>query len=155
MGHTEEIQPHTDQSAPKPVISIKGKTETELANHMASFFAARAKLVTDQEASKYINQVPIPDVENDIEIDINIEKTYDVEELFKGKKRPSLAAGPDTISHRHISDLMPVLKPVLQKAVDKPLEKFPDITRNYIRPVSYTHLRAHETPEHRVCRRLR
>ena len=131
----KQFDPTPDESAPKPEISIKGKTGTDLANHMATFFLDRAKLVSDEDAKKNIVHVPVPDVQNDVQIDI-IDKKYDVEELFKGKKKPTLAAGPDTISHRHIMDLMPVLKSVLQKALDKPLDNLPDVSRNYLRLLS-------------------
>ena len=117
----------------KPEISIKGKSGTDLANHMAKFFHQRAKLVSDEEAEKHIHNVPFPKENIGVTIDIDDTKKYDAEELFKGKKSPSLAAGPDTISHRHLQDLMPVLKPVLQKAIDKPLNKFQNIEHNYLR----------------------
>src|SRR5678816_4187617 len=41
----------------------------------------------------------------------------------------------------------------LQMGIERNLrEKVPEVTR--VVPVSYTHLRAHETPEHLVCRLL-
>ena len=36
----------------------------------------------------------------------------------------------------------------------RPAEEMQDGMRKNVKPVSYTHLRAHETPEHLVCRLL-
>ena len=63
-------------------------------------------------------------------------KQYSIPDLFKSKKKPTLAAGPDTISHRHIMDLMPAIEGVLQMAIDKPLNEFTDIKSNYTRLLS-------------------
>ena len=129
----KKFNPVPDLSEPKPVVSINGKSGEILANHMVHFFAKRAKLVSDDDALQYIDMVPYPKDKNDIQIEIDSNHVYKVEELFEGKKKPSLAAGPDSISHEHVCDLLPVIGPVLQKAIDKPLDKFPDIRRNFTR----------------------
>src|SRR5678815_6045019 len=62
-----------------------------------------------------------------------------------------LAPGLDAEQHRefiaalgHIAVADDLLEPGLQS----------EIVRGDVQPVSYTHLRAHETPEHLVCRLL-
>ena len=100
---------------------------------MANFFNKRAHLVSDEDAEKHAEFVPYPTHVDPSQVDIDDDFDYDVEDLFNGKKKPSLAAGPDTVSHRHIVDLLPALRNALQTAIDKPLMEFQDITRNYIR----------------------
>ena len=119
--------------APQPKIEINGKTGVELANHMAKFFLERAFLVSDESAAEHADSIPFPTGTWPDVIDLDDSKKYDVKELFKPKKKPSLAAGPDTISHRHIVDLMPAIEDSLQAAVDKPLDRFQNINSNYIR----------------------
>ena len=145
----KRFQPNKHVDTTRSSIMIDGKQGTELANYMAEYIRQRAQLVPPGEVIKHSEYIPLPraiqdviprntetcsSVESIIDIDDNME--YDVEDLFKSKKRANLSCGPDTISHRHIVDLMPVLKPVLQKAIDKPLTKFPDIRRNFNRLIS-------------------
>ena len=114
-------------------LEINGKTGIELANHMANFFRERAHLVSDENAADCSESIPFPVEEWSDQLDIDNTIVYDVKKLFKGKKKPTLAAGPDTVSHRHICDLMPVLEDSLQQAIDKPLLKFSNITDNFVR----------------------
>ena len=109
----KKFLPDPHYTSPMSALMIKGKSGIDLANHMATFFLDRAHLVTDQEAEECSNFIPYPNGDWETEIDIDDSILYDVKELFKGKKKPTLAAGPNTISHRHISDLMPVLEALL------------------------------------------
>ena len=118
---------------PRQRIRIKGKTGIELADHMANFCLERALLVTDEEATVCSEYIPFNCIEWPETIDINDNIEHDVKELFVGKKKPTLAAGPDTVSHRHLSDLMPVLENQLQLAIGKPLIEFSSIQQNFVR----------------------
>ena len=128
--------PDPHYTPPVKKMTINGKSGTDLANHMAKFFFDRAHLVSDEEADVCKNFIPFPKTNWEHEIDIDDSILYDVKKLFKTKKPPSLAAGPDTISHRHIIDLMPVLEKPLQAAINKPLEAFSDITTSHTRLLS-------------------
>jgi len=55
---------------------------------------------------------------------------------MRDKKKPSLSAGPDTISQRHVIDLLPALEEPLQLALGKPIDKLPDVSHNIIRLIS-------------------
>ena len=129
----KKFLPDPDYRPPSVKMEIRGKSGKELADHMAKFFYDRARLVSDEDAIKCEAHIPLPTVEPSTEIDIDDDVSYTVEELFKGKKKPSLAAGPDTISHRHIVDLMPSISDCLQASVDKPLNNFTDIRKSYTR----------------------
>jgi len=72
-------------------------------------------------------------VDQSKKLDYDSSKIYDVDKLFNGKKKPSLAAGPDTVSHRHIVDLMPSISGCLKASLDKPLLEFTDIRKSYTR----------------------
>ena len=129
----KKFLPDPDYRPPSFKMEIKGKSGKELADHMAKFFYDRAHLVSDEEADEFKTFIPMPSVDPSIKIDFDDNLKYTVEELFQGKKKPSLAAGPDTISHRHIVDLMPSLKECLQDSVEKPLTEFTDISKSYTR----------------------
>ena len=128
--------PDPSFSPPIKKLTIKGMSGIALANHMAKFFLDRAHLVSDEEAEFCSHAIPYPkgDWSETIEIDDSV--LLDVRTLFKSKKKPTLAAGPDTISHRHVMDLMPVIEKPLNLAVNKPLDAFPDITTSYTRLLS-------------------
>jgi hypothetical protein len=103
---------------------------------MANFFLERAHLVDEQDASTCVDFIPGPTASWDTEIDIDDDILYDVNTLFKSKKPPSLAAGPDTVSHRHVMDLLPAIGDHIQSAIEKPLDKFTDISTSYTRLLS-------------------
>ena len=119
-------------------LSIQGKTGNEMANHMADFLVKRAFLVEASEIKENCESIPFP--RNPPKETLFLpEKRFSIDELFlKGKKNPSLACGPDTISLRHIMDLMPAMKDTLQMICDKPLDTFINIDRNYSRCISKT-----------------
>ena len=129
----KKFLPDPDYRPPSVTMEIKGKSGKELADHMAKFFYDRAHLVSDEEALACEAFIPTPSEFPSIEIDIDDSMKYTVAELFQGKKKPSLAAGPDTISHRHIVDLMPSLADSLQASLNKPLMEFTDIRKSYTR----------------------
>ena len=58
--------------------------------------------------------------------------------LKNGKLFLSLACGPDTISHRHLVDLLPAIKEPLNIMLNKPIEYLGDISLNYNRLISKT-----------------
>ena len=103
---------------------------------MASYLDSRAKLVPSEEVENCSAYIPYPKNPPDCKVcfDENIE--YDVEKLFKSKKKPNLSCGPDTISLKHVEDLMPSIKPALQIAVNKPLNSFVNIKHNFNRLIS-------------------
>jgi hypothetical protein len=118
------------------ILEIKGFTKTGLANFMAGYLFDRANLVPVEEVRKYQHMIPYPQNIPDVVIDIDDNIKYDVEQLYNRGKKPSLACGPDTISHRHICDMMPELKRVLQLAIDKPIDRFHNIDTNFNRLIS-------------------
>ena len=129
----KKFLPDPDYQPPSKKMEIKGKSGIELANHMAQFFYDRAHLVSDEEALACVSHVPEPAASPLAIIDIDDTEKYTVKELFQDKSKPSLAAGPDTVSHRHIIDLMPSIETSLQASIDKPLVKFTDIRKSYTR----------------------
>ena len=139
----KKFQPSKRVDTSRSTIQINGKSGVDLANHMANFIAGRAKLVSTTQVSEHSEFIPYPtdkiinieghDRENSSDVG---EKVKTVHTLFKPKKKANLAAGPDTISHRHILDLMPAIEPVLTAAIEKPINKFPDISRNFNRLIS-------------------
>ena len=72
-------------------------------------------------------------------------RKYDVEKLFKTKKKPNLSCGPDTISLKHVEDIMPCIKPALQTAINKPLKSFVDIKHNFNRLISKSGIPIYES----------
>ena len=118
----KKFQPGKHVDTSKSVVSIDGFVGTALANKMANYLEKRAKLVPSnviENCSAFIPYFKQPP-KNIVCFDDSIK--YDVETLFKTKKKPNYSCGPDTISLKHVNDLMPVIKPVLQKAIDKPLK---------------------------------
>ena len=114
-------------------LVIAGKSKTDLANHLAQFLDARANLVPDEIAHAASGHIPLPTNVPIEPVEIDNLAEYTVKELYEHKKKPSLACGPDTISHRHIVDLLPQLSRVLQIAINKPIDKFPNISENFNR----------------------
>ena len=118
------------------VPSQNGSSETlagdNLAQFLAEFLFDRAHLVSDSTILEHRAKIPILTMRNEDPIGL-VPKKYDVKKLFNVKNKTSLACGPDTISMRHIQDLFPSIEKFLQKAVDLPIDKFPDIRENYNR----------------------
>ena len=117
-------------------LCIKGLTGTPLTEHMAKYTKMRALLVTDQEIAAHTDYIPLPsgnfanyDDGNFIFNKIPVKDYY----FRKKNKRPSLACGPDRISHKHIYDLWDALEQPLQLTFNKPLDGFHNIERNYTR----------------------
>ena len=123
---------------PTTPLEIRGKQGDELADHMANYFYNRARLVSDEDIAKHSDYVPLPQTDfNGLPpIDFDPVVDLDVAKLFDRKSRPTLATGPDTLSHRHVMDLMPVLQAPLKMALEKPFDKLPDVTRNFNRLIS-------------------
>ena len=132
----KKFLPNPHFSPPKRELEIQGKRKKELANHMANFFLERAHLVDEQEAIKFQDHIPVPKREWLEEIDMDDSILYDVRQLFTSRKQPTLAAGPDTVSHRHIMDLLPAIENEIQNAINKPLDHFTDISTSYTRLLS-------------------
>ena len=120
------------------ILEIDGKTKHMLAEHMAIFLYKRAHLVSDSEALSQHDCVPFPNFSVREEISLDEKSTYDIYDLLKTRSKPSLACGPDSISHRHIMDLMPALEKPLQAMVNKPLDKFVNLSLNFSRLISKT-----------------
>ena len=125
---------HVDTS--KSVIEIDGKQGTDLANKMASYLESRACLVPREDVEKHSAFIPYPTVVPKDTLCMDNEITYNVEELFLTKKKANLSCGPDTISLKHVKYLIPVIGPIVQSAIDKPLNSFVDIRHNYNRLIS-------------------
>merc|ERR1712127_818005 len=103
---------------------------------MARYLENRAKLVPSEDIEKCSEFIPYPKKSPTEKVHFNDDKKYDVKTLFNTKKKPNYSCGPDTISLKHVNDLMPVIKPVLQTAIDKPLKSFVDIKHNFNRLIS-------------------
>ena len=131
----KSIDPRHKSTVESNILEIEGKTGVDLAEHMGSFFKDRAVLIPDEVALENYQYIPYPKKTSLKLLEINDDITYDVEQLFKSKKKPSIACGIDTISHKVISQLMPVLKIPLQIAIDKPLLSLGDITTYFNRLV--------------------
>ena len=113
-------------------LKLKGKEGTDLANHMKDYMHKRAHLVDEHTIAQHAQYIPYPSKQ--ISLDDIPRKEYDPYKLyFPPGKKPSLACGPDTISHRHIFDLFSVLKPRLKIILNKPIDKFYNIEKNYTR----------------------
>jgi hypothetical protein len=148
---------------PKPLHSdeqvtvINGKYGTDLANHMADYLHDRANLVSDKEILDHIDHVPLPDIFPQDISDCITEEKFCVSALLKPKSKSnkfvdedldnsttikekyiSLACGPDTISHRHLYDLLPSIKDPLNVILHKPLITLGNIDFNYNRLISKT-----------------
>ena len=132
----KKFHPDKTVDTSKTEIVIDGMKGIDLANKMASYLLKRARLVPTGEVEKNSAFIPYPKIVPEMELDIDDTIHYDVEALFETKKKANLSCGPDTISLKHIKDLMPVLKPILQKAVNKPLTGFVDIKNNFNRLIS-------------------
>ena len=120
------------------ILEIDGNTKNLLAEHMAEFLFKRAHLVSDPEALSESAAVPLPNFSVREKISLSEDTTYDIHELLKTKSKPSLACGPDSISHRHIMDLLPALETPLQVMVNKPIDKFVNLSLNFSRLISKT-----------------
>jgi hypothetical protein len=132
----------TDQRVPD-LLNIGGKTGNDLANHMADFLHKRANLVSSTQVKAYANHIPWPQnipvdtICLDGETELPRRATdIDAEKVYKKGSKPSLACGPDSISLRHITDLMPTLKRVLNLALNKPVDMFHNISTSYNRLIS-------------------
>ena len=117
-------------------IKIAGKTGQDLAEKMRDYLYKRARLVSDDDIKKHENYIPLckkdfKEVHNDNDFIFN--KTPVGELYFPKGKKPSLACGPDTISHRHLQDLWSVLEEPIQFAMNKPLDGFWNIDKHYLR----------------------
>ena len=90
---------------------INNKTGTGLANYMADYLYKRANLISDEEIKNNSEFIPLPkQFPKDIS-ECSIDNEICVSTLLKnGKSFLSLACGPDTISHRHLVDLLPAIK---------------------------------------------
>jgi len=106
---------------------------------MSEYLIKRANLVSDLEIEKYSEFIPLPSqYPKDIDKCIPGEK-ISVEDLLKNRKSfISLACGPDTISHRHLLDLLPAVSKPLNIMLNKPLETLGDISLNFNRLISKT-----------------
>ena len=132
----KRFQPRKEVDTSKTTVSIDGKSGVDLANKMASYIDCRAHLVPEEEIKKHADFIPFPNASPEEMIDLDDSTEYKVEKIFKTKKPGNLSCGPDTISLGHVHKLMPVLGPVLQAAIDKPLENFVDIKHNFNRLIS-------------------
>lgn len=115
---------------------IDGKEQIEAADHMNEYLYKRAHLVHDDVVEEYKEHIPIAE--------FDYCEPAPIEEVFLNEKPvrelyfppgtvPSLACGPDTISHKHIYDLFDVLEGPLQYAMDKPVDNFHNVQLNYSR----------------------
>ena len=132
----KKFQPDKHIDTSKSVVSIDGFEGTALANKMARYLENRAKLVPSEDIAKCSEFIPYPKKSPTEKVHFNDDTKYDVKTLFNTKKKPNYSCGPDTISLKHVNDLMPVIKPVLQTAIDKPLTSFVDIQHNFNRLIS-------------------
>ena len=110
---------------------------------MADYIYNRARLVPVDLSANFAEKIPIPStrpaeiIDIDESTPVNIKKCYRVPDPdHKRATKPSLACGPDTISLRHITDLMPSIEPILQMAFNKPFDKFHNISSNFNRLIS-------------------
>ena len=119
---------------PNDPVVINDLTGTKLADHMSNYLLERANLVSDDEITQNYKYLPLPAQSKEkISECIPITK-LDIKLLLKPKKEPaSLACGPDTISHRHLLDLLPSIEEPLNEVLNKPLEFLGDISLNYNR----------------------
>lgn len=128
----DPIESNNDSSK----MVIDGHEKEDMANHMNEFLFERAHLVDDMLISEFAEYIPLANFDycEPKPVDEIIVNEIPVRELYfpKGCK-PSLACGPDTISHKHIFDLFDVLEKPLQFAMDKPLDGFNNIFKNYTR----------------------
>ena len=122
-------------SAEKKTLEIKGKTGTELADHMANYLHGRTYLVSDDEISSHADFIPFP--ENNADFTKSDYKPEQAKELFKKRAgKPSLNCGPDGISHRHVMDLFPAIEKVLDHISCQPIDQFPNMCLSYNRLIS-------------------
>ena len=63
-----------------------------------------------------------------------------------------MACGPDTLSHRHIMDVLPAIRISLQKAIDKPIDDFDDINVNFSRLLSKLKSGSKKDPTEKILR---
>ena len=116
-------------------LNIDGKTGNEMAEHMANYLYDRAHLVENSEITQNSQYIPYkPGPQNLFEFPSF--KYYQVEKLYNPKTYASLACGPDTISQKHILDLSPAIFENLQKIINKPVNGFHNIKKNYTRLIS-------------------
>ena len=104
--------PDKRPALPSEPLEIKGKTGVDLADHMAEYFYKRAKLMSDEDIEEHYVYVPLPksDFSELPPIEFDPVGDLDIPKMFNRKSKPTLATGPDTLSHRHVMDLMPVLE---------------------------------------------
>ena len=132
----------TDRRVPD-LLEIGGKTGNDLVNHMAGFLYKRANLVSSTQVNAYANHIPWPTnipaeticLDDETEFPRR-ETDFDAEKVYNKGSKPSLACGPDSISLRHLDDLMPTLKRVLNLALNKPVDKFHNISTSFNRLIS-------------------
>ena len=92
------------QKQTKEPLVLKNKSGVELANHMKDYMHNRAHLVSTDVIKSHEKYIPMPSKTVVIHDTCRNEiKPRDI--YFPPGKKPSLACGPDTISHRHIYDL--------------------------------------------------
>ena len=129
-----EFSKTCDQKAAKrtePLI-LKNKQGVELANHMKDYMNMRANLVEQSVIDAHSEYVPLS--KKKVEVYHTVKNYLDPRKLyFPTGKKPSLACGPDTISHRHIYDLFEVLEPWLGIIVNKPIDNFHNASTNFTR----------------------
>ena len=116
-------------------LSIDGYTGDALVNHMAEYIFKRAKLVSEDDIKSHRSFLPLRNPESTKILDLDETEIFLVDDLYKSET-PSLACGPDTISHRHIIDLLPAIREPLQLALDKPILKITDTESNFNRLIS-------------------
>ena len=115
-------------------IVINDLSGTKLVNHMSKYLLDRANLVTDEEIDENSQYLPLPAQSHEKISDCIPINIPDIKMLLKPKKEPaSLACGPDTISHKHLLDLLPSIEEPLNDILNKPLEFLGDINLNYNR----------------------
>ena len=120
----------------KVELNIRGKTGQDMVHHMTDYIHGRAHLVAKEDIIEHRNWIPMPNIDRNTITVSEYQKSYKAEELYKPKKFPSLACGPDTISHRHVWDLAPAIMDTLQKIIEKPIDDFHNIRLSYSRLIS-------------------
>ena len=131
----KNIQNQRKPSNNSESVMMNGYSKVELANHMSNFFDQRAHLIPDTDIIENKEFIPFPMKNFNMLESIEIDSTnLSARELFAPKrgKKPTLATGPDSISHRHILDLMPSLEKVLDIALKKPIDSLGAVPETFV-----------------------